>query len=354
MPPSLWKKLRAKLAIKRTTAITTTSPPSPPPTPPPSPVHKALHVPTNASKTFAIPELLEQILLNLPTHDLLKSLRVNKTFSSTILASPLLQASLFLLPSLPSTSSPWPGHTKRNTLLEARTSTWTSPRTGKIYTLAIRYRRDVQRYVYSYSVTITGSMEYWNDFDAPRRTPPALVRASDGNGETAAVFVVELRDVPGKRKFYGRKVRGKGSWPSLPPVYEKMRFFFPARGFEVSGETRKGGTFRLGVDGSESLGEVLVRIEGDGMGVGGFGERAISLNGKCMSIGNLADSALLSLVEAYATKLKTGRVSTDYQDGSVAKWDFSPLFLRQSIEALRNSVVDDGNGLGLLLGLERK
>ena len=52
----------------------------------------------SASKAFAIPELLEAILLHLTTRDLLLSQRVAKNWKSTISASRLLRQALFLEP----------------------------------------------------------------------------------------------------------------------------------------------------------------------------------------------------------------------------------------------------------------
>ena len=52
----------------------------------------------SASKAFAIPELLEAILLHLTTRDLLLSQRVAKNWKSTIEASRLLRQALFLDP----------------------------------------------------------------------------------------------------------------------------------------------------------------------------------------------------------------------------------------------------------------
>ena len=51
---------------------------------------------TAAQKVFAVRELLESILLLLPTRDLLLSQRVNRFFRNTITGSSLLQEALFL------------------------------------------------------------------------------------------------------------------------------------------------------------------------------------------------------------------------------------------------------------------
>lgn len=71
----------------------------------PAPVHQqgnvtpAVRQPTaNMDAVPDIPELLENILLNLPIRDLLLAQRVNKTFQATILGSSKLQQALFLKP----------------------------------------------------------------------------------------------------------------------------------------------------------------------------------------------------------------------------------------------------------------
>lgn len=54
--------------------------------------------PTAATRTFALPELLEQILLHLPQRDLLLDQRVSRPFHNTISSSPKLQRALFFAP----------------------------------------------------------------------------------------------------------------------------------------------------------------------------------------------------------------------------------------------------------------
>ena len=51
---------------------------------------------TTESRIFAIPELLENILLHLPERDLLLAQRVNRSFRDVITASVHLQRKLFL------------------------------------------------------------------------------------------------------------------------------------------------------------------------------------------------------------------------------------------------------------------
>ncbi|KAF7192101.1 hypothetical protein HII31_06487 [Pseudocercospora fuligena] len=263
MAPSLLQKLRTKFAIKR--ATTTTSPTSPSPSLPPSPTNNAPEVTTAATKVFAITELLEHILLNLDTSSLLLCLRVSHLFNTTILSSPILKAVLFLLPSLPSTSSPWPGYIKRNTLLEERNvpwdkalgATWTSPRSGKTYRIKIRHYYPEVR-TYGFSVTIG---TYRNSLGV-RRPPPPLARVEEMEQEPPSKYMIELMKVPKKRTWYGRKKRERYGWPKLPGAYEKMGFFFPGREIEVLGERRRGGRFSVGFRGEERLGDVLVKMEG--------------------------------------------------------------------------------------------
>ena len=66
----------------------------------------------SASKAFAIPELLEAILLHLTTRDLLLSQRVAKTWKPTISASRLLRQALFLEP-IPAQTA-WIARQRRN------------------------------------------------------------------------------------------------------------------------------------------------------------------------------------------------------------------------------------------------
>jgi hypothetical protein len=54
--------------------------------------------PTAAIRTFDLPELLEQILINLPQRELLLAQRVSQAFHQTISASPKLQRALFFSP----------------------------------------------------------------------------------------------------------------------------------------------------------------------------------------------------------------------------------------------------------------
>lgn len=51
---------------------------------------------TAAQKVFAIPELLEAVLLELPPYDLLMSQKVNKEFKATVERSSRIQQKLFL------------------------------------------------------------------------------------------------------------------------------------------------------------------------------------------------------------------------------------------------------------------
>ncbi|KXT14561.1 hypothetical protein AC579_9139 [Pseudocercospora musae] len=200
MAPTLLQQLRAKLANKR--ANTTASPPSP--ALPPSPTNKAPHVATAATKVFAITELLEQILLNLDTSSLLLCLRVSHLINTTISSSLLLKASLFLLPSLPSRTSPWPGFVKRNTLLEGRNAlrdqtlraTWTSPATGKTYRVKIRHFWPMSRY--GCVVTVSASTEYRNSLGV-RRPPPPLAREEVMGQEPPSKYLIELMPVPRSR-----------------------------------------------------------------------------------------------------------------------------------------------------------
>ena len=53
---------------------------------------------TAAIRTFDLPELLEQILINLPQRELLLAQRVSQAFHQTISASPKLQRALFFSP----------------------------------------------------------------------------------------------------------------------------------------------------------------------------------------------------------------------------------------------------------------
>lgn len=67
------------------------------------------------TRTFHLPELLEQILTNLPQRDLLLAQRVSKAFHLTICASPKLQRALFFAP---------------DPLLPASPITYLNPKTG--------------------------------------------------------------------------------------------------------------------------------------------------------------------------------------------------------------------------------
>lgn len=60
---------------------------------------------TKAAEVFAIPELLEQILLELPNQDLLLAQRTNKTFRDAILGSRRIQRALFFRTSAPSSQT---------------------------------------------------------------------------------------------------------------------------------------------------------------------------------------------------------------------------------------------------------
>ena len=72
---------------------------------------------TASSRVFAIPELLENILLHLPERDLLLAQRVNKTFRDVTTASVHLQRKLFFTADLVSEDVPAFG-LKRNTFTE--------------------------------------------------------------------------------------------------------------------------------------------------------------------------------------------------------------------------------------------
>lgn len=67
-----------------------------------------------AAKVLDIPELLEQILLDVPMRTLLLSQRVCRDFKSTIDDSPKLQRALFFLPDLPKPATKKPRTDHRN------------------------------------------------------------------------------------------------------------------------------------------------------------------------------------------------------------------------------------------------
>ncbi|KAM0722642.1 hypothetical protein Q7P37_002083 [Cladosporium fusiforme] len=66
----------------------------------------ATALPSATTRTFHLPEILEQILTNLPQRDLLLAQRVSRAFQDTITASPKLQRALFFAPDPHLPSSP--------------------------------------------------------------------------------------------------------------------------------------------------------------------------------------------------------------------------------------------------------
>lgn len=72
---------------------------------------------TASTRVFAIPELLENILLHLPERDLLLAQRVNRSFRDVTTASVHLQRKLFFTADLVSEDVPFSG-LRRNTFTE--------------------------------------------------------------------------------------------------------------------------------------------------------------------------------------------------------------------------------------------
>jgi hypothetical protein len=87
-----------------------------------------MSAPTAATRTFALPELLEQILLHLPQRDLLLAQRVSRPFHLTITSSPRIQRELFFAPDpfLPSSPITYLNPTT------GRTSAHTRPRNNRL------------------------------------------------------------------------------------------------------------------------------------------------------------------------------------------------------------------------------
>ncbi|KAF7192076.1 hypothetical protein HII31_06462 [Pseudocercospora fuligena] len=160
-----------------------------------------------SAKTFAIAELLEAILINLPARDLFVVQRINQTWHDCIEDSSPLQRKMFLKP--------------------------ISPPIDHLAQHPLAYEHDDCRLLYSSPIqlnpcldisgcaTATASM-----CDLVESTPIGAVRVTSRPGEDEIEVGIELRKWSEERKSTSENESWRGTLLSQPPITElKVRYY---------------------------------------------------------------------------------------------------------------------------------